>query len=118
MTTFFTRSLSDWLGPDAPLVVTNVHPGLVATTLNRNRGVFLSIVAFLMKVLVMRTPEQGARTIAWASLAGAYGPGPAANELRGAYVNSFEINEPSEYVVSKEHDVGRRLWVSHSLACQ
>ena len=67
---------------------------------------------WLSKLLLARTTEQGSRQLIWACI---YGKDDI-NQLRGAYISSMRIQEPSDFVVSEEGKLAQtKLWVNNHL---
>ena len=65
--------------------------------------------AWLMKLLLARTTEQGSRQLIWACIGGK----DDIELLRGAYISSMHIQEPSDSVVSEEGKRAQtKLWVN------
>lgn len=112
MNVYFTRALAKQVGPSESVIIDNVNPGAAASELMRKRTILIKIARWLMFKLFSRTTEEGARILVWAALAGTYGPGPAPDQLRGAYVNNSRIEEESDFVISdKGAEVQSKLWV-------
>jgi retinol dehydrogenase 12 len=67
----------------------------------------------ILDITVGRTAEEGARQLLWAALGPDGKDGEHVKHLRGAYVSTFEVREPSDFVVSKEgYETQERIWVS------
>ena len=68
---------------------------------------------WLREKVLARTTEQGSRQLIWACIGGK----DNIDQLRGAYISSMEVREPSDFVVSEE---GKRaqatLWVNKHLS--
>ena len=59
-----------------------------------------------------RTTEQGGRQLIWACIGGK----DNIDQLRGAYISSMKIQEPSDFVVSEEGKRAQtKLWVNNNL---
>ena len=60
-----------------------------------------------------RTTEQGSRQLIWACIGGK----DNVDQLRGAYISSMHVQEPSDFVVS---EAGKRaqtiIWVNNHLS--
>ena len=105
---FFARGLSERLR-DKPLIVNTVNPGFCHSELSRNRTGISAWFAWLMKLLLARTTEQGSRQLIWACVGGK----DNIELLRGAYISSMHIQEPSDAVVSEEGKRAQtKLWVN------
>ncbi|KAJ7617176.1 short-chain dehydrogenase [Roridomyces roridus] len=92
---FFTRALSQRLGPSAPLAVTVVAPGFCVSNLRRDFKGGLAIFLKIMESMIAFPTEVGSRRLVYAAL------GPA-NQLRGEYVDwGCEVHEPSDFIVGK-----------------
>ena len=65
-----------------------------------------------MQTILARTSEQGSRQLIWACIGGK----DSIDQLRGAYISSMQIQEPSDVVVSEEGKRAQtKLWVNHYL---
>lgn len=63
---------------------------------------------------IARTAEQGSRQLIWACIGGK----DNVDELRGAYISTMQVHEPSDEVVSEEGKRAQtKLWVSE-LSCR
>jgi NAD(P)-dependent dehydrogenase (short-subunit alcohol dehydrogenase family) len=96
----FTKELArrlDWTGATACCL----HPGLVATGINRNNGILMSLGMALLTP-VARTPSHGARTLVWLATA----PGP--HLTNGAYYVDMKQHPPSPE--AEDREAARRLW--------
>ena len=109
---FFTRGLSEGLY-DKPLIVNAVDPGFCHSALTRNAKGLGKWFIELMKVLLARTAEQGSRQLIWACIGGK----DNIDQLRGAYISSMQVREPSDFVVSEEGKRAQtKLWVNNHLS--
>ncbi|KAJ3556540.1 hypothetical protein NM688_g1968 [Phlebia brevispora] len=110
----FTRALSEHLPAIIPVVPTVVNPGYCRSELRRNISSLSSIIQYaFMDLLVGRTAEQGARQLVWAALGPDGKEGKHTNWLRGAYVSTQGIKEPSDFAISKEGGESQdRIWAS------
>ena len=71
---------------------------------------------FLEKVLA-RTAEQGARQLLWAALGPDGKEGEHVKHLKGAFVMTSTVKEPSDFVISKEGKEDQdKIWVSIQLS--
>ena len=108
---FFARGLSERLR-DKPLIVNAVNPGFCHSELTRHATGSKAWVAWLMKKLLARSTEQGSRQLIWACIGGK----DNIDELRGAYISSMRVQEPSDFVVSEEGKLAQtKLWVNRYL---
>ena len=108
---FFARGLSERLS-DQSLIVNAVDPGLCHSELARSVTGIKGWSLWLRKKLLARTTEQGSWQLIWACIGGKEN----IDQLRGAYISSMQVREPSDSVVSEE---GKRaqttLWVNNHL---
>ena len=111
---FFARGLSERLR-DKPLIVNAVNPGLCHSELTRNTTGLKALPVWLIKKILARTTEQGGRQLIWACIGGK----DNINYLRGAYISSMHVQEPSDSVVSEEGKGAQdKLWVNNDhLSC-
>ena len=106
---FFARELSERLR-DKPLIVNTVDPGFCHSELARNMTGIGAWTMWLRKLLLARTTEQGSRQLVWACIGGK----DNVDQLRGAYISSMAIREPSDTVVSEEGKRAQdKLWVNN-----
>ena len=106
---FFARELSERLR-DKPLIVNTVDPGFCHSELARNMTGIGAWTMWLRKLLLARTTEQGSRQLIWACIGGK----DNVDQLRGAYISSMAIREPSDSVVSEEGKRAQdKLWVNN-----
>ena len=109
----FARALSEYLPASLPLVVNTVNPGYCFSELRRGITYSQAISFRLMDLAFGRTAEQGARQLVWAALGPDGKEGRHVSWVRGAYVSTQGIKEPSDFVISQ--DGGRaqeKIWVS------
>ena len=60
-----------------------------------------------------RSTEHGSRQLIWACIGGK----DNIDELRGAYISSMQVQEPSDSVVSEEGKLAQtKLWVNNHLS--
>ena len=110
---FFARELSERLR-DKPLIVNTVNPGFCYSALRRNVKGFITWPIWLMELIFARTTEQGSRQLIWACIGGK----DKINQLRGAYISSMHVQEPSDFVVSEEGKRAQtKLWVKKISIC-
>lgn len=108
---FFTRALAEHLPPTVPVVPDAVNPGFCYSGLRRNLPVGTRLLMAVMDLTLGRSAEQGARQLLHAALGPDGADGPHVAFMRGAYVSCNAVQEPSDFVISKEgHDVQERLW--------
>jgi len=104
---FFARELAARLPEGTPLVINAVNPGFCVSALRRNIPLFRHIVFWFMETFISWSTERGSRQLIFAALGNQHEPG----EMKGAYISSSQIVEPSDYVLSDEGaDVQKRLW--------
>ena len=84
------------------------HPGLVATGINRNNGVLMSVATALL-MSVARKAEQGAQTLVWLATA------PERGLINGAYYVDMERRPPS--IGAQDMAAARRLWEVSEAQC-
>ncbi|KAI0341936.1 short-chain dehydrogenase [Trametopsis cervina] len=116
----FTRAFFQHLSPSltSSLVPTCANPGLCKTNLatppdNNTVSAQLHIAASsVMLTLLARTAERGARQLVWAALGPDGRDGPHVKyAMGGAYVSLARVDEPSDFVVSREGWVAQEaLW--------
>jgi retinol dehydrogenase-12 len=105
---FFARELSDRLH-DKPVIVNTVNPGFCHSELLRSTKGVGAWFIWLLKLLLARTTEQGSRQLIWACIGGK----DNIEQLRGAYISSMQVQEPSDSVVSEEGKRAQaKLWVN------
>lgn len=91
------RELASRMGPNDPVIINSLNPGLCRTDLFRHAPFPLSyIIKFGLRILG-RTSEMGSRTLMAAAAAG--------RESHGKYMDSCVIREPSKLVVSEQGHV-------------
>ena len=65
---------------------------------------------WLWELIMARSTEQGSRQLIWACIGGKGN----IDELRGAYISSMQVQEPSDSVVSEEGKLAQtKLWVNN-----
>ena len=104
---FFARGLSERLR-DKPIIVNAVNPGFCHSALRRNITGLMAWPMRLWELILARSTEQGGRQLIWACIGGK----DNIDQLRGAYISSMHVQEPSDFVVSEEGKVAQtKLWV-------
>ncbi|KAG6835246.1 hypothetical protein H0H93_003571, partial [Arthromyces matolae] len=107
----FHRALSSHLGPHSPIIVNGVNPGLCHSELTRDVGGIPAVILWIMRAILARTPEQGARQLVYAALAGKIENGEVEEKFRGAYMSAAKVEEPSDFVIGEEGKVVQeKLW--------
>jgi retinol dehydrogenase-12 len=107
----FSRSLTARLPPSSPLVVNSVNPGFCYSSFRRNVKFPLIIVTTLMELFLGRATDEGAKTLVWGATAGMNNPA-LRDSLKGAYTSNCKIEEPSDFIFTKEgQDFEKRIWV-------
>ena len=105
---FFAREFASRLPEDNPLVINAINPGLCVSALRRNLSLSGRIYFWLLDILVSWSTERGSRQLIFAALGNQDKP----DELKGAYISSSKVVEPSDYVMSDEGaKVQKQLWV-------
>ena len=105
---FFARELASRLPEDSPLIINTVHPGLCFSALRRNFSLSGQISFWLLDIFVSWSTERGSRQLIFAALGNQDKP----DEMKGAYISSSKVVEPSDYVMSDEGaKVQKQLWV-------
>ncbi|KAJ2919411.1 hypothetical protein MD484_g1049, partial [Candolleomyces efflorescens] len=105
---FFARSLADLL-KDTPVVVNCVNPGLCKSELRRSFSGIIVFLTSLMESALGRTAEEGGRQFVWAAVGGP----DNVDLLRGAYINIYEVQEPSNYIIGQKGQRRQdKLWAS------
>ena len=109
---FFARGLSERLR-DKPLIVNAVNPGFCLSALRRNFTGLQKRLVGLLELIMARTTEQGSRQLIWACIGGK----DNIDQLRGAYISSMKVHEPSDLVVGVEGKIRQnKLWVNNLLS--
>jgi NAD(P)-dependent dehydrogenase (short-subunit alcohol dehydrogenase family) len=95
-----TRAMAGKTPADTyPVTINCVNPGFCHSELLRE-GPWITTI---MKLLLARTTEVGARNFVWSGAAGV--------ETHGTYVSDCTVTRPSEFVMSKEgEEVQSRVW--------
>ena len=106
---FFARGLNEGLR-DKSLIVNTVDPGFCHSELARHVTGVTAWNMWLQKILLARTTEQGSRQLIWACIGGK----DNIDQLRGAYISSMQVREPSDCVASEEGKGAQaKLWVNN-----
>jgi NAD(P)-dependent dehydrogenase (short-subunit alcohol dehydrogenase family) len=95
-----TRAMTDRKSAQTnPVTINTVNPGLCHSELSREGGLAFTIVKFLLA----RTTEVGARNFVYS--------GSAGPETHGHYISECKITMPSDFVLSKEgYEVQNKVW--------
>ncbi|KAF8350271.1 hypothetical protein F5887DRAFT_1224424 [Amanita rubescens] len=102
----FVRALADRLG-NIPVIVNAVNPGYAVSELRRNIHGLRLLVFYMMDLFFAIPTEKSSRRLVWAALGGKEDE----ERLRGAFVRSFRISEPSDLVISEQdQDVRENIW--------
>ena len=108
---FFARELSERLR-HKPLIVNAVNPGFCQSAFRRNWRGLRAWLTWPIEVFLARTTEQGSRQLIWACIGGR----DNVEELRGAYISSMQVQEPSDFTVSEEGSRAQtKIWVNNHL---
>lgn len=112
---FFTRAFAEHLPRSVPVIPSTVNPGFCVSELRRSLPALMKVRMKMMDIFMGRTAEHGSRQLIWAALGPDGKDGEHVRHLRGAYVSTLAVHEPSDFVISKEgYEVQERLWVSDS----
>jgi retinol dehydrogenase-12 len=103
---FFVRAFDAHLS--SPVVTINAaNPGFCYSELRRQFHGVMSIAIGIFEGLFALTSEQGSRVIIRAAIWH-----KKDEELRGEYITTENVEEPSDYVLSEEgHIAQERIWV-------
>ena len=105
---FFARELASRFPEGGPLVINAVNPGFCFSALRRDVPLPYHIVFRIMETFLAWSTERGSRQLIFAALGNQDKP----DVMKGAYISSSEIVEPSDYVISDEGvKVQKQLWV-------
>ena len=105
----FTRELASRLPASSPLVVNCVSPGVCKSELDRNYSWPFSWIGRIINTAIGWSAERGSRQLISAAL----GYEKREDEIKGAYMSSLGITEPSDFVISDEgRAVQKQAWVS------
>ncbi|KAF5317889.1 hypothetical protein D9611_014387 [Ephemerocybe angulata] len=104
--TFFTQSLAELL-KDTPVIVNTVNPGLCHSELLRDTTGVRALLTSLIKSILARSTECGSRQLVYAAVGGSDDP----DRLRGAYLNLYGVEEPSDHTLGEDGKERRdKLW--------
>ncbi|KAF7796378.1 hypothetical protein EIP86_007555 [Pleurotus ostreatoroseus] len=100
----FARALAEHLPASVPLIVNSVNPGFCYSQLRRSvvDTTSFAVRLWFRDLLLGRTAEQGARQLVWAALGPDGREGVHTSWMRGAYVSTQSIKEPSDFVISQD----------------
>jgi len=105
---FFARELASRLPDNSPLIINAVNPGLCVSGLRRNVPLSGQIFFWFLDLFFSWSTERGSRQLIFAAL----GDQDKQDEMKGAYISSSKVVEPSDYVISEEGaKVQKQLWV-------
>jgi len=107
----FVRALADRL-ENVPVIVNAVDPGYAVSELRRNIHGLRLLIFYMMDLFLAIPTEKSSRRLVWAALGG-----EDEERLRGAFVQSCRIAEPSDFVISKseqDQEVRENIWVCAS----
>ncbi|KDQ33742.1 hypothetical protein PLEOSDRAFT_48091 [Pleurotus ostreatus PC15] len=110
LTVLLTLALTHHLPSDRRTIIVDcVNPGFCYSEIRRGiHGVLRVAMMQLLEILLAKTAEEGARQVIWGSIAT---PQEGVNSLKGAYVSSTQITEPSDLVISEKGKQFREiLW--------
>ena len=108
---FFVRELASRLPRDSPLVINAANPGFCISGLRRNVPWPRIMYYWFWEKLCAWPTERGSRQLVFAAL----GDQDKLDEMRGAYISSSKVVEPSDYVLSDEGaKAQKQLWVRPS----
>lgn len=106
----FVRALADRLG-NVPVIVDAVDPGYAVSELRRNVYGLRLLFFYMMDLFLAIPTEKSSRRLVWAALGGKEDE----EILRGAFVRSCQIAEPSDFTISElGHEVQENIWVCAS----
>ena len=109
----FTRALAEHLPATSPIVPTAVCPGFCVSELRRSMTLADRIYYWFMEKAMARTAEQGSRQLLYAALGPDGKEGDHIKYMKGAYIRSTTVTEPSDFVISKEgKHIQHKMWVS------
>ncbi|KAM7217013.1 hypothetical protein V8F06_007652 [Rhypophila decipiens] len=95
---------SDATGSKKGRIITSaVNPGFVATDILRNRGYLSQLGVVVLRKVMARTAEEGARTVVHGAVGG--------EETHGEYLDDCRVGTVSPFVASEEgQQVQKQLW--------
>ncbi|KAF4607506.1 hypothetical protein EYR38_001578 [Pleurotus pulmonarius] len=91
-----TLSFTDHVSPS--ITVNCVDPGFCYSELRRDLPFGIRMVTQFFEKIVARTAEEGSRQLVWAALA----KSSEEDSMKGVYVTSMEVREPSDFVVGQK----------------
>jgi NAD(P)-dependent dehydrogenase (short-subunit alcohol dehydrogenase family) len=83
-------------------VANAVHPGVIATNLNRHMNPLVGVALALARPLALKTPAQGAATEVWAAVH------PRAAAISGQYLSDCNVGKPRRLAL--DESLAARLW--------
>ena len=105
----FIRELASRLPVDSPLIVNCLTPGLCNTGLRPQFPRAISWICVAIYTFIGWSAERGSRQLIFAAL----GCEKREDDLRGVYISSSKIAEPSDFIVSDEGKAAqKKAWVS------
>lgn len=105
----FVRELASRLPANSPLIVNCVTPSLCKTGLRHEFPRLLSWIYVVVDATISWSAERGSRQLIFAAL----GYEKREDDLKGVYISSSKIAEPSDFIISDEGAaVQKQAWVS------
>ncbi|GHJ88877.1 hypothetical protein NliqN6_5279 [Naganishia liquefaciens] len=84
------------------VIVNSINPGFCHSGLMRESTGIAGLMGYLLKLLIARSTEVGSRNLVWAG---------TSETPSGAYVDSCQVHEPSDFVLSPEGKaIGAGIW--------
>ncbi|KAF4604047.1 hypothetical protein EYR40_001229 [Pleurotus pulmonarius] len=105
-----TLALTDHLPSNRHTIIVDcVNPGFCNSEIRRGiHGELRIAMMWLLETSLAKTAEEGARQVIWGSIVT---PQQGVDSLKGAYVSSAQITEPSDFVISEKGKEFRNiLW--------
>ena len=110
----FIRELASRLPANSPLIPNCVTPSLSKTGLRREFPWPLSWIYVVVDAVISWSAERGSRQLIFAAL----GYEKREDELKGVYISSSKITEPSDFIISDEGMAAQKqAWVSFFIHC-
>lgn len=110
----FARELASRLPANSPLVVNCLTPGLSRSRLRREFSWPLSWIYAVVDALISWSTERGSRQLIFAALSHER----REDELKGVYISSSKVTEPSDFIISDEGKAAQtQAWVSIFTPC-
>ncbi|KAK7044161.1 hypothetical protein VNI00_007881 [Paramarasmius palmivorus] len=105
---YFARALQKRLTKTKPTITVNcLNPGFCLSEFRREMGAFMASFNWLMEKSLAFTTEEGSRQLVYAAIA----EKDKEDRMKGAYISSSDVVEPSDDVVSEEGaKIEDRLW--------